>query len=78
MHLPVQRSASCGSSNVLWSRLGMISTTASLPSLASDSFSNLHRPFEVERIEVARDHVELALELRAERRPVRSRTSRMS
>ena len=64
------RWTSWASSRLPWSRSGTISTTASLPSMASESLKQLDRPFEVKRIQVAGDHVKLALELGAERRPV--------
>ena len=55
---------------VLWSLPGTISTTASLPSFGERLLQEPDRTFEIERVELAGDDVELAGELGAERRPV--------
>ena len=59
-----------GVEHVPWSRFGNDLDDGVAAEPGQRFFQELDRPFEVERIQVAGDDVELALELRAERRPV--------
>ena len=69
-HLAVEPLGQLGVEDRVVIASGMISTTASLPSLVRGFFQDARRPLEIERIESARDDVQLALELGAERGPV--------